>query len=64
ARPVIDENQPHQYVVMIRDLGSKRQPATFITIGSTLIFAICCWLLHRRDRIVAINRGLAVPSKV
>lgn len=64
ARPVIDNEQPHQYVVMIRDLGTKRQPATFITIGSTLIFAICCWLLHRRDRIVAINRGLAVPSKV
>ena len=64
ARPVIDNEQPHQYVVMIRDLGTTRQPATFITIGSTLIFAICCWLLHRRDRIVAINRGLAVPSKV
>ncbi|MFM8846430.1 MAG: hypothetical protein ACKOHN_00040 [Actinomycetota bacterium] len=63
ARPVIDESQPHQYVVMIRDLGTKRQPATFITIGSTIIFALCCWLLHRRDRIVAVNRGLAVPAK-
>jgi len=63
ARPVIDESQPHQYVVMIRDLGTKRQPATFITIGSTIIFLICCWLLHRRDRIVAANRGLAVPAK-
>ncbi len=63
ARPVIDESQPHQYVVMIRDLGTKRQPAAFITIGSTIIFLLCCWMLHRRDRIVAANRGLAVPAK-
>lgn len=52
ARPVIDETQPHQYVMMIRDLGSQRQPAALITIGSTLIFALSCWLLHRRDKIV------------
>jgi hypothetical protein len=64
ARPVIDESQPHQYVVMIRDLGTKRQPAAFITAGSTLIFLLCCWMMHRRDRIVAANRGLAIPAKV
>lgn len=63
ARPVIDESQPHQYVVMIRDLGTKRQPATFITIGSGIIFLLSCWMLHRRDRIVAANRGLALPAK-
>lgn len=64
ARPVIDETQPHQYVMMIRDLGSKRQPAAFITIGSTLIFGIFCWLLHRRDKIVAANRsGQLVPVR-
>lgn len=57
ARPVIDQSQPHQYVVMIRDLGSKRQPAAFITIGSGLIFLIVCWVLHRRDKIAAVNRS-------
>lgn len=62
ARPVIDESQPHQYVLMIRDLGSRRQPAVVLTIGSTLIFALCCWLLHRRDKIVTRNRSL-VPAK-
>ena len=63
ARPVIDETQPHQYVVMIRDLGSQRQPAAFITIGSTMIFGVFCWLLHRRDKIVAANRsGQLVPA--
>jgi hypothetical protein len=40
---------------MIRDLGTKRQPAIFITLGSSLIFAILCWLLHRRDRFVLAN---------
>jgi hypothetical protein len=62
ARPVIDETQPHQYVLMVRDLGSQRQPAAFITIGSTMIFGIFCWLLHRRDKMVAANRsGQLVP---
>ena len=49
ARPVTDETQPHRYVYLIRDLGAKRQPAIMITFGSGLIFAIMCWLLHRRD---------------
>ena len=64
ARPVIDESQPHQYVVMIRDLGTKRQPAAFITIGSTIIFLLCCWMLHRRDKIFARHTGAVVPAKV
>jgi hypothetical protein len=64
ARPVIDESQPHQYVVMIRDLGTKRQPAAFITIGSTIIFLVCCWVLHRRDRIFAQHvTGAVVPAR-
>lgn len=53
--PVIDETQPRQYVYMIRDLGSLREPAAYICIGSTAIFLALCWLLHRRDRFVAEN---------
>ncbi|MFM9122726.1 MAG: hypothetical protein ACKOQX_07645 [Actinomycetota bacterium] len=49
ARPVIDETQPHRYVYMLRDLGTKRQPSVFITIGSTIIFLLLCRLLHVRD---------------
>ena len=65
ARPVIDQEQPHRYLLMIRDLGSKRQPAVFITIGSTIIFLILCWLLHRRDRFVKDNvAGELNPAKV
>lgn len=65
AKPVIDETQPHRYLLMVRDLGSRRQPAAFITIGSTLIFAVLCWLLHRRDRFVRQNvSGELNPAEV
>ncbi len=66
ARPVVDESQPHEYVLMLRDLGTKRQPSAFITIGSTLIFGVCVWLLHRRDRFVAAHLADAksLPAKV
>ncbi|MFM1751439.1 MAG: hypothetical protein RL119_401 [Actinomycetota bacterium] len=64
ARPVIDQSQPHQYVIMVRDLGSQRQPAALITIGSLIIFLVSCWLLHRRDRLVQANRsGQLVPAR-
>ena len=53
--PEIDTERERQYVYMIRDLGSLREPAAYITIGSTIMFLALCWLLHRRDRIVAEN---------
>jgi hypothetical protein len=53
--PEVDETAPRQYVYMIRDLGSERQPAAFITLGSTAAFLALCWMLHRRDRFVAEN---------
>jgi hypothetical protein len=55
--PKIDDAQQRQYVYMIRDLGSLREPSAYITIGSTLMFLVLCWSLHRRDRIVAENRS-------
>jgi len=59
ARPKIDETQERRYVYMIRDLGNKRQPAMFITLGSTLVFLILCWLLHRRDLMLRANLARA-----
>ena len=53
--PEIDETRERQYVYMIRDLGSRREPAAYITIGSTIVFLALAWMLHRRDRIVAEN---------
>jgi hypothetical protein len=53
--PEIDDSQSRQYVYMIRDLGSKREPAAYICFGSTIVFLAMCWALHRRDRYVAEN---------
>jgi hypothetical protein len=62
--PQIDEAAPHQYVYMIRDKGSKRQPAGLITIGSLIVFLISVWLLHTREKRVIYNRSLpALPSR-
>jgi hypothetical protein len=55
--PEIDNTQPRQYVYMIRDLGSLREPAAYIAIGSTIMFLVLCFFLHRRDQIVAENRA-------
>lgn len=51
-----DPKAPHWFVLMERDRGAKRQPATFITIGSALLFALLCRMLHRRDLLVDENR--------
>jgi len=55
--PQVDDTQQRQYVYMIRDLGSLREPSAYITIGSMLMFLVLCWLLHRRDRFVSENRA-------
>ena len=65
ARAVIDTTRSHEYVYMIRDLGSKRKPAAVICISSLIIFLVSCWLLHRRDKVVDQNLGRsATPAKV
>lgn len=57
--PVADETQPVVSVVMVRDLGSRRQPAVFLTIASAIVFGVCCNSLHRRDKLVAEARAAA-----
>ena len=64
AKPEIDATRSHQYVYMIRDLGAKRKPAGFITVGSLAVFLMLCYLLHTRDRRVATNRSAkALPAQ-
>ena len=64
ARAVIDTTRPHEYVYMVRDLGHRRLPAAIITIASLILFLVLAWLLHRRDRYVAVNRAAtALPAK-
>ncbi len=64
ATAEVDPTQPHFYVYMIRNLGAKRVPAAEIALGSGIVFFSTCYLLHTRDRRVAVNRakGLAVPA--
>ena len=62
APPVVDTTQPHQYVLMVRDLGALRQPAGFITIGSLLVFLVLCYMLHTRDKVVAENKAAKAIS--
>jgi hypothetical protein len=65
ARGVIDTSRPHEYIFMIRDMGSKRVPSAIICISSLIIFLTLCWMLHTRDRRVALNRSAkAIPAKV
>jgi hypothetical protein len=59
AAAVIDDTRQHQYVYMVRNLGTRRQPAFVLTVGAGLIFGALCWLLHRRERFVATNRSTA-----
>jgi hypothetical protein len=56
VQPQIDPEGQRQYVYMVRDLGSRRLPSALLTIGSGMVFLSLCWMLHRRDRIVAENR--------
>jgi hypothetical protein len=65
APPVaeIDTNRQHQYVYMVRNLGTRRQPAFVLMFGAGIIFLILCWLLHRRERTLVANRSAApVPA--
>lgn len=62
ARPVIDETQPHRYVLMLRDLGARRQPAFLIALGSGLVFLIMVRLLHRREIYLRENLALRAPA--
>ncbi len=53
--PEADQGEPIVSVVMLRDIGDKRFPSAVITISSTLIFLLLCWVLHQRERILEAN---------
>ena len=60
SSPQIDEERQVQYVYMIRDLGSRRQPAVVLTFGGGAIFFSLCYLLNRRERVLRENLGKKV----
>lgn len=60
--PAADVTKPISSVVMLRDVGSKRQPPVLIAMASFIIFAVCVSFLHKRDK--EIMRARALESKV
>lgn len=57
-----DPNADMISVVMIRNLGDRRFPAAMITLGSGLIFALLCVMLHLRDRRVEEHLSAPLPA--
>jgi hypothetical protein len=55
--PKFDESQPVVSVIMIRDVGNLRYPSFLFTFVFGLLFALTCWTLHRRDKLIARNRA-------
>jgi hypothetical protein len=51
----VDTSKAPTYVLMVRDLGTQRQPAVSLTVGSGLVFGLCCYTLHRRERTLRTN---------
>ena len=48
---------------MIRNIGDKRFPSAVVTIVSALMFALLCWVLHQRERILEANVAAAEAQK-
>lgn len=60
--PTCDENADRISIVMVRDLGERRTPVALFTVGSGLIFALLCYMLHVRDRVVDEHRSAPIPA--
>jgi hypothetical protein len=60
--PVPDPDEPTYSVVMVRDLGSLRFPPVVVAISFGLIFAICCYWLHQRDKQIWAAKAAGEPT--
>jgi hypothetical protein len=56
-KPAPDPSKEPVTVVMIRDLGSKRENPGVATIASALLFGLVCYQLHVRDKEAMAKRG-------
>jgi hypothetical protein len=55
--PTPDKSKPITTVVLVRDLGSLRQPPIVIAIASGLVFLVVCYVLHTRDKEIMAARA-------
>jgi hypothetical protein len=60
--PVADPDEPVYSVVMVRDQGSLRFPPVVVAISFGLIFGICCYWLHQRDKQIWAARAAGEPT--
>lgn len=59
AKPVPDLGKPFVYVVVVRDLGSMRQPPIVIAGVFFMLFAVICYVLHQRDKEIMAAKAAA-----
>lgn len=59
--PIADKTKPVYSIIMVRDLGSLRQPSFAVFLFSAIALAICLVTLHRRDK-AAMALAAAPPS--
>lgn len=55
--PVADKSAPIYTIILERDRGALRLPSISFTIFSSIMFAICASALHRRDKLVQVQRA-------
>jgi hypothetical protein len=58
-QPQVDPSKPVISIIMVRDLGDKRFPAFMLTLICGILFALTCWRLHARDKLVAAHLAAA-----
>lgn len=61
-KPQPDLTAPTTSVVMIRDLGSVRFPPFLIMVTSGIVFGVCCWNLHQRDKEIWRQKAAAAAA--
>jgi hypothetical protein len=62
VKPVADPSQPVTTVIMLRDLGSVRVPPAMVALASGVIFGICCFVLHQRDKEIMQAKAAAAAA--
>lgn len=60
-KPQPDLSAETTTVLMVRDLGHLRLPPFLVMMFSGIVFGVCCWNLHERDKEIMRARAL-VPA--
>ncbi|HET9443166.1 MAG TPA: hypothetical protein VFO65_07570 [Acidimicrobiales bacterium] len=60
--PEADPTQPVTNVVMVRDLGNLRFPSFMVALSMTILFAVICNALHRRDKEIWAAKAAPAPA--